>query len=93
MSYNRASYQHHNPNMSLKPDSKGKSPILVFTSRGLNLKVGETPSVLIKPCDVSTLRTIATNQKTPMKIYDVLLSLINGKTIQVNSFNVTLSYR
>jgi len=93
MYHNRASYQKINPNMSTKATPKKRTPILVFTARGNYLKDGETATSLIKPCDIKTLRTIAVNRQSPIKVSDVLLSLVNGETIQVNSFNVTLSFR
>lgn len=72
---NRASYQRHNPNMSLKPVNAGtkKQPCIAFKSAN---------GVMFSPLNKGTLRTISTYcpDKTTT---DILIDLVHGKELQL----------
>lgn len=83
MSHNRASYQHHNPNMSTKQAIKPKTPCLAFKS---------PDGVIFKPLDKKGLRLVA-RELPSMMASEVLLDLVNGQTLNVRHYQVTLVYR
>ena len=84
MSHNRASYQHHNPNMSIHKLAKPKQPCLALKS---------SDGVIFKPLDKIGLRMIA--RYNPSKLQsDILIDLIHGKSFVVSgNLSTSLVYK
>ena len=83
MSYNRASYQRINPNLSLKPVTNQKTAYFSFKSPDGNI---------LKKVDVKGISLIS-REITDSTRANILLDLINGKTINVRHYQVTLIYK
>ena len=79
---NRASYQRINPNMSLKPVAKKKQARFCFKS---------PEGVIYKEVGVKGISLLA-RELTDSTRANILLDLINGKTLNVRHYQVTLVY-
>lgn len=81
---NRASYQHHNPNMSIHKETKPKQPCLAIKS---------SDGVIFKPLDKTGLRMIARYNPSLLQS-DILIDLINGKSFVVSdTISITLAFK
>lgn len=80
---NRASYQRHNPNMSIHKAPKPKQACLAFKS---------PTGVILKPVTPQVIRLISGELPT-LSQSQILINLINGKTLVFRHYQVTLVYR